>query len=107
MPAGSVIGVDLGGTKLAAGLVDRHGLVIAEARWPRRVRAYDDAVGAIEALAGALRQEAADRGERVIGAGVAAAGLFDAGRTRVLHAPPTLRLEIGRASCRERVWTVV
>ena len=82
-----VIGVDLGGTKLAAGLVDRHGLVIAEARWPRPVRAYERALDAIETLAGEMEREAAARGQRVVAAGVAAAALFDADRTRVLHAP--------------------
>ena len=82
-----VIGVDLGGTKLAAGLVDRHGLVVADARWPRPVRGYEQALSAIEALTGELRREAEGRGQRVVAAGVAAAALFDAGRTRVLHAP--------------------
>ena len=82
-----VIGVDLGGTKLAAGLVDRHGLVVAQARWPRPVRAYDQALDAIEALAGELRREAAARGHNVRAAGVAAAALFDADRARVLYAP--------------------
>ena len=82
-----VIGVDLGGTKLAAGLVDRHGLVVAEARWPRPVRAYEPALDAVDALASDLRREAEERGHRVIAAGVAAAALFDADRTRVLYAP--------------------
>lgn len=82
-----VIGVDLGGTKLAAGLVDRHGLVVAQARWPGRVRAYEQALGAIEALAREMQREAAHRGQRVVAAGVAAAALFDADRTEVLHAP--------------------
>ena len=82
-----VIGVDLGGTKLAAGLVDSHGHVIAQARWPRPSRAYEQALDAIEALAGELHERAADRGARVVAAGVAAAALFDAGRTTVLYAP--------------------
>jgi glucokinase len=82
-----VIGVDLGGTKLAAGLVDRHGHVVARARWPRQVRAYEQALDAIEALAGEMREQAADRGVPVLAAGVAAAALFDTDRTRVLYAP--------------------
>lgn len=82
-----VIGVDLGGTKLAAGLVDRHGQLVAQARWPRQVRAYEQALDAIEALAGEMRERAADRGVRVVAAGVAAAALFDADRSRVLYAP--------------------
>jgi glucokinase len=82
-----VIGVDLGGTKLAAGLVDGDGHVVAQARWSRPLRAYEQALDAIEALAGEMRENAADRGARVVAAGVAAAGLFDVDRTTVLYAP--------------------
>jgi glucokinase len=82
-----VIGVDLGATKLAAGLVDHDGRVVADARWPRPVRAYEDAVDAIGLLASRLAAQAADAGTPVVAAGVAAAALFDADRTAVLHAP--------------------
>jgi glucokinase len=82
-----VIGVDLGGTKLAAGLVDRDGLVVADARWPRPVRAYEDALDAISVLAGELLAEAAVGGGHVVAAGIAAAALFDADRAQVLYAP--------------------
>jgi glucokinase len=82
-----VIGVDLGGTKLAAGLVDNHGHVVAQAHWPRPLRAHEQALDAIQALAGELQERAADRGAHVVAAGVGAEALFDADRTMVLYAP--------------------
>jgi glucokinase len=81
------LGFDLGGTKLAAGLVDPDGRVVAEARLPGRVRAYDDALRAITALAEELLEEARRRGLDPVAAGVAVAALLDPDRSRVLHAP--------------------
>jgi glucokinase len=82
-----VLGVDLGGTKLVAGLVDSDGHVVAQSSWPRSPRAYEQALDAIEAHAGELHEQAADRGARVVAAGVAAAALFDADRAIVSYAP--------------------
>jgi glucokinase len=82
-----VVGVDLGATKLAAGLVDSSGRVLALTRWPDQVRAYDDALDAVDALVHGLRGQAAEWGRHVAAAGVAAAALFDADREVVVHAP--------------------
>jgi glucokinase len=82
-----VVGVDLGATKIAAGLVDSSGRVLALSRWPGKVRAYDDALDAVDALVHGLRGQAAEWGRHVPAAGVAAAALFDADREVVVHAP--------------------
>jgi glucokinase len=82
-----VVGVDLGATKLAAGLVDSSGRVVALTRWPAPVRAYDDALDAVDELVHGLRIQAAEFGRHVPAAGVAAAASFDADRDVVVHAP--------------------
>jgi glucokinase len=81
------LGFDLGGTKLAAALVDAQGRIVAERKLPGRVRDYDDALGAIAALADELLGEADRRGLHAVAAGVAVAALLDADRTQVVHAP--------------------
>jgi glucokinase len=82
-----VVGVDLGATKLAAGLVDSTGRVLALTRWPHQLRAYDDALDAVAALVHGLHGQAAEWGRHVAAAGVAAAALFDADREVLVHAP--------------------
>lgn len=76
------IGVDVGGTKLAAGLVDERGRVVERlvrptpAASPRlTARAVGEAVGELSA------------GRRVEAVGVGAAGLVDEARASVLFAP--------------------
>lgn len=78
------IGVDVGGTKVLAGVVDAHGRVLRTARREtpgRRVdaRRVEDAV--VEAV---LEVGA---GNRIDGVGVAAAGFVDAAGERVMFAP--------------------
>ena len=78
------IGVDVGGTKVLAAVVDDAGRVVRTAtrRTPgRRVAAHQ----VEEALAGAVLEVAA--GERVGGVGVAAAGFVDTSGERVMFAP--------------------
>lgn len=76
------IGVDVGGTKIAAGVVDEEGRIVARAR--RESPATDS--GAIEdAIAEMVRELAT--GRVVVGVGVAAAGFVDAQRSTVLFAP--------------------
>jgi glucokinase len=81
------LGFDLGGTKLAAGLVGADGRVVAETKLAGRVRDYDEALEAISALADELLREAERRRLEPVATGVAVAALLDAERTRVLHAP--------------------
>ncbi|HZI95890.1 MAG TPA: ROK family protein, partial [Actinomycetales bacterium] len=76
------IGVDIGGTKIAAGVVDDDGTLLAKVR--RETPATD--VEAIEvAVADAVRELC--EGRDVAAVGVAAAGYVDATRSVVLFAP--------------------
>ena len=75
------VGVDIGGTKVAAGVVDDDGRVVAETR-----RATpDDAEAAIDAVAD-LVAELRDSYD-VAAVGLAAAGYVSADRSRMLFAP--------------------
>jgi glucokinase len=80
------IGVDLGGTKLMAGIVDRQGHVSSLQRWPARVRDYGQALTAIDDLVTQLRREAEQLGETVVAVGVAIAAFLTADRARVRDA---------------------
>lgn len=77
------IGVDLGGTKLVAALVDGTGEVSSLQRWPRRVASYDDALDAIAELTARLRDDAS---EPVAAVGVAIAAFVEPSRDRVRRA---------------------
>lgn len=59
------IGVDLGGTKLLAAVVDSDGHVVSLRRWPRRVSGYDESLDAITERVACLRRAAEVRGPRV------------------------------------------
>ncbi len=76
------IGIDIGGTKIAGALVDEFGTIIRSDRQPTSAgdpRSIEDAVVAmITGLAA---------GEKVIAAGVAAAGFIDAAQSTVYYAP--------------------
>jgi glucokinase len=76
------IGVDVGGTKIAAGVVDDAGEIVAELR----AESPADSVGEIEAciadLVGQLRRD-----HQVSGVGIGAAGFIDNTRSRVLFSP--------------------
>ncbi len=81
---GVVVGVDIGGTKVLAGVVDGNGAVTATARRTtpgRRVVASRVEDALVEAVL-----EAAD-GRPLAGVGVAAAGFVDSGGERVMFAP--------------------
>lgn len=73
-----VIGLDVGGTKIAAGLIDRHGNVLA-----RRTAPTDAAQGGIAVLekslrlAQSLRTFAEGEGRKVVGVGVSVCELVD------------------------------
>src|SRR3954466_3640935 len=76
------IGVDVGGTKIAAGLVDEDGGVTATTR---RDTPSTDPDKIEEAIADVVRDLA--EGRDVEAVGLAAAGLVDAERSTVLFAP--------------------
>lgn len=76
------IGVDLGGTKVLAGLVDESGRVL---RRTRQETASGDLAGLVEGVRGVVTTVA--DGSPVAGVGVAVAGFVDSSRSRVLVAP--------------------
>ncbi|MCW2736416.1 ROK family protein [Nocardioides sp.] len=81
---GVVVGVDIGGTKVLAGVVDRAGRVSSTARRTtpgRRVVTSQVEDALVEAIL-----ESAD-GRRLAGVGVAAAGFVDVRGERVMFAP--------------------
>ncbi|MGZ4436327.1 MAG: ROK family glucokinase [Nocardioidaceae bacterium] len=79
---GLTVGIDIGGTKIAGGVVDEQGRILATAR--RESPATDS--GAIERGVADLVAEL--RGSHQIeGVGVGAAGFIDAARSTVLFAP--------------------
>ncbi|GAA2428943.1 hypothetical protein GCM10010433_31290 [Streptomyces pulveraceus] len=69
----AVIGLDLGGTKIAAALLGPDGTVLA--RHTRPTPARDGAAAVLDALAGAAA--AVDPGRLAIALGIAAAGVVD------------------------------
>ena len=75
------IGVDIGGTKIAAGVVDDAGRIVAETR----CATPGDAEGALDAVAGVVAELRA--GHDVCAVGLAAAGYVSADRSRMLFAP--------------------
>jgi len=76
------IGVDIGGTKIAAGVVDDDGTILAKTR---RDTAPDDVAGIDKAIAEVYQELS---GSYEVGAmGVAAAGFVSADRSSVLFAP--------------------
>ena len=83
------LAVDLGGTKLLVGLVDREGRVLAKQRVPTPQGGADAVAGAIRDLARSLRAGVGASGATIAGVGVAVAGPTDHARG-VIYAPPNL-----------------
>ena len=79
---GLAIGVDVGGTKVAAGVVDEHGKILARLR---RDTPAQDPDKVEDVIAACIRELAADH--EVEAAGLGAAGFVDAARSTVLFAP--------------------
>ncbi len=87
------IGLDIGGTKIAGGVLDDHGRILFEGRRDTPAENPDD----IASAAGDLARELASRaregegggsaGEDVVAVGVACAGFVDAAGAVVLFAP--------------------
>ena len=76
------IGVDIGGTKVAAGLVDESGAVVARAR---RLTPSRDPRAVEKTIADVVAEVRADHD--IVGVGIGAAGFVDADRSRVMFAP--------------------
>ena len=76
------IGIDIGGTKIAGGLVDDSGNILRESRVPTPSNDPAAIVAAVVKLTNELAE-----GETVIGVGVAAAGFVDANRENIVYAP--------------------
>ena len=77
------IGVDVGGTKVAAGLVDEAGTILARTRRPTPSTSPDDVERTIASVVGELRAGRED----VVAVGIGAAGFIDSSRSTVLFAP--------------------
>ena len=80
--SGLAIGVDIGGTKVLGGVVDRDGHILAQAR---RETPADDSARVLELVVEVIEQLAAGREITVVGVG--AAGWIDETGSRVLFAP--------------------
>lgn len=79
---GLTVGVDVGGSKIAGGVVDEAGKIIARSR---RVTPPTDPAGIVDRIVAVARELALDH--EVTAIGVGSAGFVDAGRSAVLFAP--------------------
>ncbi len=77
------IGVDVGGTKIAAGVVDAAGAIVDKARVETPAQDADATVQAIVDAANGLRAQH----DGVVGVGISAAGFISADRATVLFTP--------------------
>ncbi|QGF23698.1 ROK family glucokinase [Raineyella fluvialis] len=82
LPTRPTIGVDVGGTKIAAGLVDGEGTILATVRRPTPARDTAEVVDTIAELVAELSE-----GQDVEAVGIGAAGFIDSARSTVLFAP--------------------
>ncbi len=87
--SGPILGVDIGGTKVAVGLVDREGKILAQGRQP--MVANGTAEAAFQAVTGAIDSLAAATGSvaRFQSIGICAPGPLDP-KTGVVLNPPNL-----------------
>ena len=76
------VGVDIGGTKIAAGVVDRQGTIVASTR---RDTPADDPSKTLDAIADAIRELTSRY--VCVGVGLGAAGFVDEQRSTVMFAP--------------------
>lgn len=82
MTMGLAIGVDLGGTKIAAGLVDDNGVIIEQNRRPTPAISADAVIECIREVVSELAH-----GREVSGVCVAVPGFVDAQRSTLLFTP--------------------
>ena len=76
------IGIDVGGTKVAAGVVDDDGAVLASLKRESPARSADKTEDTIAEVVAELRKD-----HEVTAVGIGAAGFIDASRSTVLFAP--------------------
>lgn len=87
----AAFGIDLGGTKIAAGLIAADGTVLASASAPTPAKQGAQAVlDAVAALVTELSAAPAAKDVDIAGLGLGAAGVIDAGNARVLSATDTI-----------------
>ncbi|PYM32850.1 MAG: hypothetical protein DME15_12785 [Candidatus Rokuibacteriota bacterium] len=98
---GLLLGVDVGGTTIAAGAVTAAGEVLLEQRVPTRDRGPGHAVEVIGALIDELRGEASRLGRALDGIGVGVPGPVDAVAGRVGEPVPHVPELAGRALAAE------
>ncbi|MCE1177442.1 MAG: ROK family glucokinase [Micrococcales bacterium] len=84
---GLAIGIDIGGTKVAGGLVDADGAVLCRARrdTPHRSKSPDVVESLIVDVVRELREQAG--GREIVGVGIGAAGFVAADRATIVFAP--------------------
>jgi glucokinase len=85
-----VIGVDIGGTKVATGIVDAHGKILAHSRTPMNCKsgAEDGLASVLSAIESLFKQNPASRG-KIHRIGICAPGPLDP-RTGVVINPPNV-----------------
>ncbi|WP_223690845.1 ROK family glucokinase [Leifsonia poae] len=94
------IGIDIGGTKIAGAVVDELGTIVREDRVPTDAAEPAEIENAVVAMIERL----ANGPEEIAGAGVAAAGFFDAAQSTVYYSPNiNWRHEPLRAKLEQRV----
>ncbi len=81
---GISVGVDIGGTKILAGIVNDQGEILAKVR-KKTPRA--DASSVLEVVSRMITETISQVDDAIIGIGVGVAGPVDAGSTTVLNAP--------------------
>lgn len=81
------VGVDVGGTKIAAGLVDEQGHVVADERRPTGAGTYAALLGSIVGTVEAVTQQIPSDGAPLGGVGLAIAGNVAADGSHVLFSP--------------------
>lgn len=85
---GPFLGVDIGGTKVAVGIVDQHGTILQQLRKPMIANGTPEA--AFEAVTGAIDSMiASESGHTIQGIGICAPGPLDP-RTGVVLNPPNV-----------------
>ncbi len=83
--AGPVMGVDIGGTKIAAGIVDRAGKILKQAR--QLMVSHGTAEDALEAVIRAIDSMVSGSGSMIDGIGICAPGPLDPKSGVVLNTP--------------------
>lgn len=76
------VGIDIGGTKIAAALVDEKGEILRQTKVASPI---EDSTAMVEAIAKLIDEIAS--GEKPVGVGVAAAGFLSADREIMYHSP--------------------